>query len=357
MPVSGPVCTMKTADFDFALPPELIAQQPAARRDDSRLMCLGRTAKSIDHKKFSDLPDLLRPGDLLVVNNTRVLSARVIARKPGTGGRVELFFLEEVAPGEWDILLRSRRRPRPDDRIDIGDGDAHAIMVADGTDGRARVRMGGSLSALEIMERFGETPLPPYIRRQGDAEANRREDAVRYQTVYAKQAGAVAAPTAGLHFTPELLARLEDRGIRRAEITLHVGIGTFRPVAVEDVEHHTMEPERFEISVETARLISETKARGGRIVAVGSTSVRTLENAARETGEVRAGGGRTDLFIRPPFTFRIVDAIITNFHLPKSTLLMMMSAFAGREFLLEAYAGAVREKYRFFSYGDAMFIQ
>ncbi len=349
---------MNTSDFNFELPDGLIAQHPVAVRDESRLMVLDRSARRIGHRRFCELQQFLRPGDLLVINNTRVLPARVIGRKPGTGGKVELFFLEECAPGEWDILLRSRRRPRPGDRIEIGSDGAHAVMLADGTDGRASIRLGGGLTAMQIMEQFGDTPLPPYIQRQetGD-QMSAREDAERYQTVFAKHPGAVAAPTAGLHFTPELLARIEDHGIRRAEITLHVGIGTFRPVASEKVEDHVMESERYEISGRTAELIAETKRHGGRIVAVGSTSVRTLENAAAESGEVRAGAGRTNLFIFPPFTFRVVDAIITNFHLPRSTLMMMMSAFAGREFLLRAYAEAVRDNYRFFSYGDAMLIQ
>lgn len=349
---------MKTADFDFALPPELIAQHPVAQRDASRLMVLDRKAQRVSHRTFSDIAEYLLPGDLLVVNNTRVIPARVMGRKPVTGGKVELFFLEEVAPGEWDILMRSRRRPGPGDRIEIDGANAHVIMLCDGADGRARIRLVSDLPALEIMQRFGMTPLPPYIQREGGRQVtdHARADAERYQTVYAKHAGAVAAPTAGLHFTPELLSRLEAAGIRRAEVTLHVGIGTFRPVTAEQVADHVMESERYEIPGRTAALIEETRRRGGRIIAVGSTTVRTLEHAASETGGIRAGAGRTQLFIRPGFAFQIVDAIVTNFHLPKSTLLMMMSAFAGREFMLGAYAEAVREGYRFFSYGDAMLI-
>lgn len=347
---------MNTADFDFVLPPELIAQQPAPRRDASRLMILNRAAGSIAHGTFLDLPGLLRPGDLLVVNNTRVIPARVFGRKPGTGGRVELFFLEEAAPGEWDILLRARRRPKPGERIDIGGDGSHAILLADGRDGRARVRLESALPVAEFMERFGTTPLPPYIRRTEDTGTARSGDAERYQTVYARHAGAVAAPTAGLHFTPEMLARIEQLGVRRAEVTLHVGIGTFRSVTAETIEEHVMESERYAIPAPTAALVSETRRNGGRVIAVGSTTVRTLEHAAAETGEVRAGSGRTGIFIRPPHAFRVVDAIVTNFHLPRSTLLMMMSAFAGREFILRAYAEAVRERYRFFSYGDAMLI-
>lgn len=348
---------MKTSDFEYELPPELIAQRPAARRDASRLMVLDRAAQTVAHGHFSDLPGLLRAGDLLVVNNTRVIPARVMGRKPGTGGRVELFFLEETAPGEWDILLRSRRRPKPGDRIEIDGDTAGAVLLADGTDGRARIRIVGNLPALELMRRCGTTPLPPYIRRSEDGgRRSDGEDAERYQTVFAKHAGAVAAPTAGLHFTPELLAQLEARGIHHAEVTLHVGIGTFRPVSAEFVQDHVMEPERYAVSGATAALIAETRRHGGRVVAVGSTSVRTMEHAAREDGTIHPGEGRTDLFICPPHRFRVVDAIVTNFHLPRSTLLMMMSAFAGREYLLRAYAEAVRERYRFFSYGDAMLI-
>lgn len=346
---------MKTADFDFSLPEELIAQTPAAVRDQSRLMVLARAAQSVTHLMFTGIAELLRPGDLLVVNNTKVVPARVMARKPGTGGKVELFFLEEVALGEWDILLRSRRRPKPGERIEIDGAETYAVMLSDGELGRARVRLVSPISALEVMMKFGQPPLPPYIKRNEDAVLS-QSDQERYQTIYASKAGAVAAPTAGLHFTPELLSRLEQRGVRRAEVTLHVGIGTFKPVEVENLEDHPMESERYEVSETTAGLIRETKRGGGRVVAVGSTSVRTLEFSARETGEVRAGSGRANLFIHPPYNFRVVDAIVTNFHLPKSTLLMMMSAFAGRELMLRAYAEAVRERYRFFSYGDAMFI-
>lgn len=347
---------MKTSEFDFFLPPELIAQYPAPKRDESRLMVLNRETRTIQDLGFETLPDFLRAGDLLVVNNTKVLPARVIGHKPRTGGRVELFFLEEKKPGEWEILLRSRRRPLPGDRIDIGHDGAHAVLIEDGRDGRAWIRMGDGLSAFEIMAKFGTTPLPPYINRTPEDAGSLLNDKDRYQTVYAKIPGAVAAPTAGLHFTPELMAQLVRKGVRRAELTLHVGIGTFRPVSSEDIEAHIMEDERYEIPESTAEMIAETRRAGGRVVAVGSTSVRTLEHAAATDGIVRAGSGRTRLFITPPYSFRVVDAIVTNFHLPKSTLLMMMSAFAGREFLLRAYAEAIERKYRFFSYGDAMLI-
>ncbi len=347
---------MKTSDFDFLLPAGLIAQHPPPTRDGSRLMVLYRTDQSIRHLGFPVLPDYLRDGDLLVVNNTKVLPARVIGHKPGTGGRVELFFLEEKKPGEWEILLRSRRRPRVGDRIDIGAKGVHAVLIEDGHDGRAKIRIGGGMTAAEVMSQFGEPPLPPYISRKGENAGSASDDRERYQTIYARTPGAVAAPTAGLHFTPELLDQLARRGVSRAEVTLHVGLGTFRPVTAEDVEAHIMEDERYEIPEATAELIAETKRNGGRVFAVGSTSVRTLEHASAADGIVRAGSGRTRLFITPPYNFRTVDAIITNFHLPKSTLLMMMSAFAGREFLFRAYAEAIENRYRFFSYGDAMLI-
>lgn len=348
---------MNTSAFDFELPPELIAQRPADRRDGARLMALERTAGTWRHLTFPAITELLRPGDLLVVNNTRVLPARVRGHKPGTGGGVELFFLEEKSPGEWEVLLRSRRRPKPGEQIAVGEAGHAVTLVEDGTDGRARIRLGEGVSAFDLMERHGQVPLPPYIRREKEGDPQAAADRERYQTVYARHPGAVAAPTAGLHFTPDLFQRLEARGIMRAEVTLHVGIGTFRPVTAEKIDDHTMEAERYDVTPETAAAIAATRAAGGRIVAVGSTSVRTLENAADENGVVAAGSGRCALFIRPGYRFRVVDAIVTNFHLPKSTLIMMMSAFAGREVMLAAYAEAIRERYRFFSYGDAMLIQ
>jgi S-adenosylmethionine:tRNA ribosyltransferase-isomerase len=271
---------------------------------------------------------------------------------------VELFILEEVAAGEWDVLLRARRRPKPGERIVFAGGQASAVMLADGELGRARVRIESSRPLLELAVEYGETPLPPYVQRpeageQGPEGGGRRgEDAERYQTVYARYPGAVAAPTAGLHFTPEVLEKIAARGTARAEITLHVGIGTFRPVTAEQVDEHRMESERFEISAEAASRIRSAK----RVVAVGSTSVRTLEYVAATRGGMESCEGRVDLFIRPAYEFRIVGAMLTNFHLPKSTLLMMVSALAGREFILRAYEEAVRERYRFFSYGDCMLI-
>jgi S-adenosylmethionine:tRNA ribosyltransferase-isomerase len=352
MAVAGRVRGVKTSDFYFDLPPELIAQQPADRRDGSRLLVLHRAERRWEHRMFTDLPAYLRAGDLVVVNNTKVIPARILGRKPGSGGKVEVFLLEATAePGVWDVLLRVSRRPKPGDRMEFGEGRLVAVMVEDGVKGRARVRFETDRPVLDWAHELGDTPLPPYIQRPaGSLDADRD----RYQTIYARAPGAVAAPTAGLHFTPELFARLEALGVGRAEVTLHVGLGTFRPVTAERVEDHRMEEERYEVDAGAAEAITRARAAGGRCLAVGSTSVRTLESVAARHGAVVADAGRTDLFITPPYTFRVADLILTNFHLPQSTLLMMMSAFSDRELLLAAYAEAVRERYRFFSYGDAM---
>ena len=354
---------MKTSDFDFELPPELIAQQPASRRDGSRLLVLDRSTGARTHRTFRDVGAHLRPGDLLVVNNTRVIPARLHGHKTTTGGAVELLLLEEESPGRWDALLRAGgRRPRPGEPLTFCGGALQAELVAEREMGRALVQLTSTRPLLELLDAFGETPLPPYIRRTEDERRTtedgrqRTDDKERYQTVYAREPGAVAAPTAGLHFTPDLLGELALGGIATAEVTLHVGLGTFRPVSVEQVDQHHMDAERYEVSAAAAAAVRAAKARGGRVLAVGSTSVRALESAAAATGTVEAGRGRSDLFIVPGYAFRAVDAILTNFHLPRSTLLMMMSAFAGREHLLAAYAEAVRERYRFFSYGDAMLI-
>ena len=344
---------MKTSDFDYPLPPELIAQHPAGRRDGSRLFVLHRTDGRFEHRRFSDLPEYLRPGDLVVANDTRVIPARVFGRKEATGGKVELLLLEETEENTWDVLLHSSRRPAVGSRIRFADGAASATLLADGEKGRAKIRVESQRPWLEIVDEIGVPPLPPYIKRPDTGE---REDRDRYQTIYARAPGAVAAPTAGLHFTPEVFRSLERRGVKRSHVTLHVGLGTFRPVDAENLEDHRMEPERYTVSEETARLVRETRAAGGRVVAIGSTTVRTLETVAAEHGEVVACSGRSSLFIHPPYAFRIVDVLLTNFHLPKSTLIMMISALASRELVLKAYEEAVREKYRFYSYGDCMLI-
>lgn len=347
---------MKTSDFDYELPPGLIAQQPAEPRDAARLLVLRRAAGTIEHRAMRELPAFLDPGDLLVVNDTRVIPARLRGRRPVTGGAVEVFLLEERGDGAWEALLRAHRRPKPGDRIELAGGRAAAVFAEELGEGRALVRIESPVPVPQLLDEAGETPLPPYIRRAGAGPETAARDRERYQTIYARRPGAVAAPTAGLHFTPDLLARLEARGVRRAHLTLHVGLGTFRPVTVDDVEQHRMESERYEIPPETAEAIRAARAAGGRVVAVGSTVVRTLETAAAADGAVAAGAGRTNLFLRPPHRFRAVDAMLTNFHLPRSTLLMMVSALAGRELVFRAYAEAVREQYRFFSYGDGMLI-
>ena len=349
---------MNTSDFDYELPPERIAQEPAERRDGSRMMVLHRDSGRVEHRMFMDLPEYLRGGDVLVANDTRVIPARLFGRKAreGTGGKVEFLLLEEMAAGEWDALMRTRRRLAPGEQVALEGDLAVVTLLEDGVQGRVRIRVESEMPWLEVLERIGRTPLPPYIQRKEAGAERTAEDRVRYQTVFAREPGAVAAPTAGLHFTPEVLGRLEAMGVTRALVTLHVGIGTFRPVTAETVEEHRMDFERWEIPVESSERIASARAGGGRVVAVGTTSVRTLESAAAREEGFGAGRGRTELFIYPPYEFRMVDILLTNFHLPKSTLLMMISAFAGRERVLAAYEEAIREGYRFYSYGDCMLI-
>ena len=331
---------LATSDFDYELPPEAIAQHPG-ERGESRLLVLGRNA---DERRFADLPDLLDPGDLLVVNDTRVIPARLRARRP-TGGAVEILLVEREGPASWWCLLRPGRRMAPGATLAVEGGPA--ARVEERADGRFRLAFEQPIDPL--LEEIGETPLPPYIERP--AEDRDRE---RYQTVYAERPGAVAAPTAGLHFTPALLAALERRGVRRASLTLHVGPGTFRPVKTENPAAHVMDSERFEIPEATAEAVAATRRRNGRVVAVGTTVVRSLESAASEDGLVAAGAGRTSLYIRPGYEFRAIDRLITNFHLPRSTLLMLVCAFAGRRRTLDAYRQAIGSGFRFYSYGDAM---
>jgi S-adenosylmethionine:tRNA ribosyltransferase-isomerase len=347
---------MNVSDFDFELPAELIAQQPALRRDAARLLVLDRSTGAVDHRTFRELGRSLRPGDLLVLNDTRVVPACLLGRK-ASGGRVELLLLERLeASGReavWRCLLRASRPPGAGAVLHFP--EALRGDVVEREDDAWRVRLTCDAGELdERIERVGRPPLPPYIRRADDAPL--AADRQRYQTVYARRPGAIAAPTAGLHFTVELLSDLEARGVEFAWVTLHVGRGTFLPVAAERVEDHRMHPEAFELPEATARAVAATRQRGGRVVAVGTTVVRTLEERATEGGLVTPGRGRSALFIYPGFHFRVVDAMITNFHLPRSTLLMLASAFAGRERLLEAYRQAIARGYRFYSYGDAMWI-
>lgn len=353
---------MKTDDFDYQLPPELIAQKPAQERPASRMLVLDRTRGEVEHRGFRDLSGYLRPGDLLVLNDTRVIPARLIGRKEKTGGKVELLLLEETEPDRWDVLLRAPRRPAVGSRIVLADGQAMAELLDDSGDrGRAVVRVTSERPFSELLEEAGEPPLPPYIQRPAAREGSPGEDCrgtdrERYQTVYARAPGAVAAPTAGLHFTNAVLDELRAGGIDIGTLTLHVGIGTFRPVQSDVVEDHRMEEERYVVTDDLARQVREARARGGRVVAVGSTSVRTLETTARPDRTVEAGQGRSGLYIYPPYRFQVVDAMLTNFHLPRSTLLMMISAFAGRERVLRAYREAIENRYRFYSYGDCMLI-
>ena len=333
---------LRTSDFDYDLPPEAIAQHPG-ERGESRLLVLGRTT---GERRFAELPDLLDPGDLLVVNDTRVIPARLRARRP-TGGRVEILLVEREESASWWCLLRPGRRLPPGAPLAVEGGPS--ARVEERADGRFRLTFEQPIEPL--LKEIGETPLPPYIDRP--VEPRDRE---RYQTVYAARPGAVAAPTAGLHFTPALLAALERRGIRQASLTLHVGPGTFRPVKAENPEEHVMDSERFEIPEATAEAVAATRRNGRRVVAVGTTVVRSLETAATSDGLVAAGAGRTGLYIRPGYGFRVVDRLITNFHLPRSTLLMLVCAFAGRNRVLDAYRQAVGSGFRFYSYGDAMLV-
>jgi S-adenosylmethionine:tRNA ribosyltransferase-isomerase len=341
-----------TRDFDFDLPPESIAQQPAPR-GASRLLVLDAEGAG-RHRRVRDLPRLLRPGDLLVLNDTRVIPARLWGRLAGGGeGKIELLLTEKIGDRDWDALVKPGRRARPGTVIALdseGTGLTAEVIEKDPS-GRHRLRFSEPVEP--HLDRLGHVPLPPYIQRP-DEEADRE----RYQTVYARNPGAIAAPTAGLHFSEELLREIAAAGIETATVTLHVGLGTFKPVTAERIEEHRMERERWELPQETAEAIRRTRERGGRVVAVGTTVVRTLESAALSGGEeIRGGSGATELFITPGFRFQVVDALLTNFHLPRSTLLMLVSAFAGQERVLAAYAEAVREGYRFYSYGDAMLVE
>ena len=338
---------LKLSDFDYALPAELIAQAPARTRSASRLLDVDGAA--LHDRRFADLPSLLRPGDLAVFNDTRVIHARAVGRKP-SGGRVEMLVERVVADDAAWAQLRASHLPKPGGRIDFA-GGAHAIVEAR-EDRFFLLRFHGIGTLLDWLERHGEVPLPPYITRAGDAD-----DANRYQTVYARTPGAVAAPTAGLHFDEATLAALAARGVGSAYVTLHVGAGTFQPVAAEDLSQHRMHSERYAIPAATADAIATTRARGGRILAVGTTTLRALESAADASGAVRAGAAETTLFVTPGFRFRVVDLLLTNFHLPRSTLLVLVAAFAGHATIRAAYAHAIAGRYRFFSYGDAMLLR
>ncbi|ADU26960.1 tRNA preQ1(34) S-adenosylmethionine ribosyltransferase-isomerase QueA [Ethanoligenens harbinense] len=340
---------MKKSDFYYDLPPERIAQEPLAQRDQSRLMTLDRATGAVGHRHFYDLPDLLLPGDCLILNNSRVLPARLYGNREKTGGRVEFVLLNEKKRDEWEVILRPGRTARVGARYVFGGGLLKAEVLEIIEDGNRIVRFEHEGDFYRLIEQIGEMPLPHYI-------THRLKDKERYQTVYAKESGSAAAPTAGLHFTPELLEHLRQKGVRIGYVTLHVGLGTFRPVKADTIEKHVMHSEHYELPEETAALIRETKASGGRVVGVGTTSCRTLESVAQRYGEIRAAEGWTDIFIYPGFQFQVLDALITNFHLPESTLIMLVSAFAGREHVLHAYQEAIAEQYRFYSFGDAMLL-
>ena len=339
---------MKTSDFDYELPPELIAQTPLERRDASRLMTLDKATGEIGHRHFYELPSLLRPGDCLVLNDSRVLPARLIGHRE-SGGAAEVLLLTDRGDKTWECLVRPGRKLREGARVTFGDGDLTAEVVRVLPDGNRLVRFDYEGIFLEVLERLGKMPLPPYIKEE-------LQDRERYQTVYSKEVGSAAAPTAGLHFTKELLQEVRDMGVKVCYVTLHVGLGTFRPVAEENLEEHDMHSEYCTISRETAETINETKRRGGRVICVGTTSCRTLESWARDDGTMKESAGWTNIYIYPGYRFKVMDALVTNFHLPQSTLIMLVSALAGREHVLAAYQEAVRNRYRFFSFGDAMFI-
>ena len=342
--------------YDYDLPEELIATVPAARRDQSRLLVVDRATESIAHHQFSDLPRLLRPHDLLIMNNTRVVPAKLNGQRVSTGGKWEGLYLRDDEHGSWRIIGKTRGKLLPGEEIVLysvnsgSDAGLRLKLVEKGGGGEWIVQPQSNASTIELLQQFGTMPLPHYMQREAE-----QADFERYQTTYAERPGAVAAPTAGLHFTPEVFEECRRQGIERSMVTLHVGLGTFRPVKVERLDEHEMHSEWCELPVETAKRIQATQREGGRIVAVGTTSVRTLE-AAAACGELRSWQGETNLFIRPPYQFQVVDALLTNFHLPKSTLLVLVSTFANRELILKAYAEAIAQRYRFFSYGDAMLI-
>lgn len=357
---------MRTADFDFDVPAELVAQTPAARRDSSRLLVLHRDSGKLEHRGFRDLLNYLRLGDVLVLNDSRVIPARLRGWNAKTGGRFEVLLLEEAGLNDWWGMLRPGKRAREGTRISFGDAKGmptgiEATVIEKNEEGHRRLRFAGVANILDALEGIGEVPLPPYIER--GAATERSQDRQRYQTVFAQAGGSVAAPTAGLHFTEELLSQVRQMGVQVCFVTLHVGLGTFAPVKSESLGGHVMHEERYELSRETAEAINLAKASGRRVIAVGTTTLRVLETIASEgAASLRPGSGRTRIFIYPPYYFKIVDVLLTNFHLPRSTLAMLVSAFAapgwntGREKVLSAYAEAVRKRYRFFSYGDAMLI-
>lgn len=341
---------MKVSDFDFYLPEELIAQCPLKERDSSRFMVVDRKTGEIEHKVFHDVIDYLEKGDTLVLNNTRVMPARLIGEKEETGGKIEFLLLKRIEGDKWECLAKPGKKAKVGAMFTFGEGKLKAVVREIDLEGNRVIEFIYNGIFEEILDELGQMPLPPYIHEKLD-------DRERYQTVYSKEKGSAAAPTAGLHFTEDLLEKIREKGVNIAFVTLHVGLGTFRPVKVESIDEHIMHSEYYELDEENAKIINDTKKRGNRVIAVGTTSTRTLETIGNENGEVRAQSGWTNIFIFPGYKFNIVDALITNFHLPESTLIMLVSALAGKENIMNAYKKAVEEKYRFFSFGDSMFIR
>lgn len=341
---------MKTSDFSYDLPEELIAQDPAERRDLSRLLVINKNTGKREHKVFHDIIDYLVPGDCLVVNNTKVIPARLLGEREGTGGKVEVLLLKRKENDIWETLVRPGKKARPGQKLEFGGGLLKAEVLETAEDGNRLVQFNYDGIFEEILDKLGQMPLPPYI-------THKLKDKNRYQTVYAKYEGSAAAPTAGLHFTEELLKEIEDKGVNIAKVTLHVGLGTFRPVKSDNIENHHMHTEEYYVGSQAADLINSTRKNGGRVICVGTTSLRTVESAAAGYGIINPGGGDTDIFIYPGYQFKIADALITNFHLPESTLLMLVSALEGQNEILAAYKEAVSLRYRFFSFGDAMFME
>ncbi len=341
---------MKTSDFSYDLPEELIAQDPAERRDLSRLLVINKNTGEREHKVFHDIIDYLVPGDCLVINNTKVIPARLLGEREVTGGKVEVLLLKRKGNDIWETLVRPGKKAKPGQRLEFGGGLLKAEVLGIADDGNRLVKFTYNGIFEEILDKLGQMPLPPYI-------THKLEDKNRYQTVYAKYEGSAAAPTAGLHFTEELLKEIEDKGVNIAKVTLHVGLGTFRPVKSDNIENHHMHTEEYYVGSQAADLINSTKKKGGRVICVGTTSLRTVESVAAGYGTINPGGGDTDIFIYPGYQFKIADALITNFHLPESTLLMLVSALEGQGEILAAYKEAVSLGYRFFSFGDAMFME
>ena len=341
---------MKTSDFYFDLPEELIAQDPLEDRSASRLLVLNKETGETEHKIFRDIVNLINPGDCLVLNNTRVIPARLLGVKEDTGAHVEVFLLKKLTKDTWETLVKPGKKLKPGARVIFGDGLLKATILDTMEEGARKVLFEYDGIFEEVLDKLGEMPLPPYI-------THKLKDRDRYQTVYARYDGSAAAPTAGLHFTNELLAELEAKGVRIAYVTLHVGLGTFRPVKVDDVTNHHMPSEHYVVTEEAADIINSTKANGGRVICVGTTSCRTIESASDDTGKVIPGESDTQIFIYPGYSFKVLDALITNFHLPESTLVMLVSALAGKDNIMKAYREAIDLKYRFFSFGDAMFIR